>query len=420
MKRRNVNALAPCLLAVLMAATVAFVGLSADAASGKQEAAYEAMAVVNTQGAANLTTGKFAGIASIVNDQEAYTGNRSLKEDIDYQAVKAVTGISGDDVDKRLSEAETGAAKTQQEKEAAWEGRTIASNVEEYVYVRAEADENSDVVGKLVKGAAGDVLEKGDQWTRISSGEVEGYVSNDYLAFGAEALEVAEAVCNYVAVADADMISIRQEPKDDAQVLSTVSTGEKFEVVEDGSDWVKVVAGDDYGFMSKEVVNVRLDLAVATPVEPERTETPESAEKESAADDRSSADSESGGEKASADSETKEQKKQESAAKESDAQEVSSGGSASHSGTFKVTAYCACSKCCGSYANGITATGTRVTAGKTIAVDKNVIPLGTTVYIDGVPYVAEDTGVHGNAIDLYMDSHSAALQWGVKYCTVTW
>ena len=185
MKRRNVNALAPCLLAVLMAATVAFVGLSADAASGKQEAAYEAMAVVNTQGAANLTTGKFAGIASIVNDQEAYTGNRSLKEDIDYQAVKAVTGISGDDVDKRLSEAETGAAKTQQEKEAAWEGRTIASNVEEYVYVRAEADENSDVVGKLVKGAAGDVLEKGDQWTRISSGEVEGYVSNDYLVSSA-------------------------------------------------------------------------------------------------------------------------------------------------------------------------------------------------------------------------------------------
>lgn len=80
------------------------------------------------------------------------------------------------------------------------------------------------------------------------------------------------------------------------------------------------------------------------------------------------------------------------------------------------TAYCACSKCCGKWANGITATGTVATQGRTIAVDQSVIPLGSKVSINGQIYVAEDTGsgVNGNSIDLYFESHSEALNWGVR------
>jgi len=58
---------------------------------------------------------------------------------------------------------------------------------------------------------------------------------------------------------------------------------------------------------------------------------------------------------------------------------------------------------------GITASGTRVKAGRTIAVDTSVIALGTTVYIDGYGYrIAEDTGgaIKGNKIDIYVDSVS--------------
>ena len=91
------------------------------------------------------------------------------------------------------------------------------------------------------------------------------------------------------------------------------------------------------------------------------------------------------------------------------------------SGTvFKITAYCACRQCCGSYANGITATGTRATAGRTIAVDKSVIPLGSSVNINGHIYTAEDTGgaIKGNRIDIYFSNHAEALSWGVRYLPV--
>ena len=88
-------------------------------------------------------------------------------------------------------------------------------------------------------------------------------------------------------------------------------------------------------------------------------------------------------------------------------------------GTFKLTAYCACEKCCGK-SDGITATGTKATANRTIAVDKTIIPYGTIVIINGNEYVAEDTGgaVKGNIIDIFFDDHEEALNFGVQYADV--
>ena len=84
-------------------------------------------------------------------------------------------------------------------------------------------------------------------------------------------------------------------------------------------------------------------------------------------------------------------------------------------GEFTLTHYCDCLECCGQYSDGITATGTEATQGRTIAVDPNVIPLGSEVLIDGQVYIAEDVGgaIKGNRIDVYVDSHSEAIQRGV-------
>jgi 3D (Asp-Asp-Asp) domain-containing protein len=89
-------------------------------------------------------------------------------------------------------------------------------------------------------------------------------------------------------------------------------------------------------------------------------------------------------------------------------------------GTFKLTAYCPCPQCCGEWADGITYTMTKATAGRTVAVDPKVIPLGSTVYINGSAYVAEDIGgaIKGNRIDVYFPDHQTALQFGVQYAEV--
>lgn len=61
-----------------------------------------------------------------------------------------------------------------------------------------------------------------------------------------------------------------------------------------------------------------------------------------------------------------------------------------------------------------------MTAGRTIAVDPRVIPLGSKVRMNGKEYVAEDTGgaIKGRRIDLFADSHSEAMKFGKKLITV--
>lgn len=88
-------------------------------------------------------------------------------------------------------------------------------------------------------------------------------------------------------------------------------------------------------------------------------------------------------------------------------------------GTFKITGYCSCAACCGK-TTGITASGTRATAGRTIAADTSKFPFGTKLKFNGNTYTVEDRGgaIRGNRIDLYFSSHSEALAWGVRYMEV--
>lgn len=88
-------------------------------------------------------------------------------------------------------------------------------------------------------------------------------------------------------------------------------------------------------------------------------------------------------------------------------------------GEFTISHYCPCEICCGK-SNGITASGTVATPQRTVAVDPSVIPLGTLLFIDGIYYVAEDTGgaVKGKKIDICMATHEAAINAGIKHAEV--
>lgn len=88
---------------------------------------------------------------------------------------------------------------------------------------------------------------------------------------------------------------------------------------------------------------------------------------------------------------------------------------------YEATAYCACEKCCGTWAenrpNGIvyTASGAVAQEGVTIAADWDVLPPGTVVYIDGLgERMVQDRGgaIKGNAVDIYFEDHDEALVFG--------
>ena len=83
-------------------------------------------------------------------------------------------------------------------------------------------------------------------------------------------------------------------------------------------------------------------------------------------------------------------------------------------GRFKCTFYCPCRKCSGKWGYR-TASGARCQENLTVAVDPKVIPLGTHLMINGREYIAQDTGVKGHWIDIFMESHQECLRNGVQY-----
>jgi len=89
--------------------------------------------------------------------------------------------------------------------------------------------------------------------------------------------------------------------------------------------------------------------------------------------------------------------------------------------TYKITAYCPCEKCCGRWADGITASGHEIQKGDKFCAADSSIPFGTILNIPeyGKVKVLDRGGViKGNRIDVYFDTHAEALNWGVKYLAV--
>ena len=87
-----------------------------------------------------------------------------------------------------------------------------------------------------------------------------------------------------------------------------------------------------------------------------------------------------------------------------------------------VTHYCACAKCCGSNANGITASGKIASRGM-VAMSSHY-PFGTQIMINGTMYTVEDRGgsriendIH--RVDIYVPDHNEALRLGRFRTTAT-
>lgn len=87
-----------------------------------------------------------------------------------------------------------------------------------------------------------------------------------------------------------------------------------------------------------------------------------------------------------------------------------------------VTHYCACAKCCGSNANGITASGKIASRGM-VAMSSHY-PFGTQIMINGTMYTVEDRGGSGiendiHRVDIYVPDHNEALRLGRFRTTAT-
>ena len=154
----------------------------------------------------------------------------------------------------------------QQAHGASWGYTNIGiANVESgNLNVREAPSTDSKMVGKMPKDSACEVLEMLDGWAHITSGEVEGYVSTEFLFTGPDAKLAANDLVRTVVLVNTDGLNVRDEANTESAVLTQVPKGEELEYVETLEGWIKVSIDGDEAYVSADYVSVeqRLDTAI--------------------------------------------------------------------------------------------------------------------------------------------------------------
>lgn len=168
------------------------------------------------------------------------------------QIVDPTSGASNEKAIEELTQmAEAGNARKEEESDL------VMVNVQVAMNVRAEASEDSEKVGVLYKDCGGRILERKDGWTRLKSGDLVGWASDEYLLFGEEAEAMANDVGNLIVTIETETLCVRKEPHTDADVLGLMAQDDELEIIEEvNDDWISVEYDDQVGYVSAEYVDL--------------------------------------------------------------------------------------------------------------------------------------------------------------------
>lgn len=150
-------------------------------------------------------------------------------------------------------------------------GNICVAQVNDYVNVRSEASEDSEILGKLYNKSVGVVLDETDDgWYKISSGDVDGYVKSDYVVVGD--IDLIKSVCRDVATVTAETLYIHALPSADSDVWDQLPKGDDLTIIDfqfEDTGWLGVTADGGDGYISTEFVDLSVEFVKAESKEAE-------------------------------------------------------------------------------------------------------------------------------------------------------
>ena len=124
-------------------------------------------------------------------------------------------------------------------------GELAFAQCEEYINIRKEPDENSEIVAKIYNDNAATIISRTGDWYQVTSGNAFGYVKADYLVTGDEASAIAEKVQYHIARVHPEELYIRSEKSEDSTAVGSVHQADELDAVSyDNGAWIQVVAED--------------------------------------------------------------------------------------------------------------------------------------------------------------------------------
>lgn len=129
--------------------------------------------------------------------------------------------------------------------------------------IRKNGSINAKIVGKMKKGNIATVLKKGSEWSKVRSGNVTGYVKNQYLVFGDEIENFAKQNVKKVAKVQTETLRVRKKASTDSKIVTLVSEDDKLKVKKQTDDWAKVKVDGQTGYVSKDYAKVTYSFGKA-------------------------------------------------------------------------------------------------------------------------------------------------------------
>lgn len=216
----------------------------------------------------SFDTNGIAGVASIINEAEL-TAYNELGNQVSFEKLNVEMVASS--IEESPEQEVTVEEPQLSEEELAWQDK-LMTTVDDSLNVRESADPEAAIVGKLRKGDLATIVEVGESWTQITSGNVNGYVANDYCVFGTDAMNYAKANCPTIATATVDCLRIRSEMSTESSIIKVIAAGNTITVdtaaeIQDG--WVAVSYNGTTCYVASEFVTVALQTSTGVTLEEE-------------------------------------------------------------------------------------------------------------------------------------------------------
>lgn len=159
------------------------------------------------------------------------------------------------------------------------------TTVENYVNIRTQPDAESEIVGKIYNNSGAyidDTVENEDgTWYKIHSGSCKGYIKAKYFLTGSEAEDIASTVSTMYATINPETLRLREKPSLESETVSLLSAEEKYVVVGEKDDFIKLSIDDDLeGYVLKDYVELSIKFKEAISIEEEQAELARQAELE--------------------------------------------------------------------------------------------------------------------------------------------
>ena len=184
------------------------------------------------------------GVLAAVNVKSAVSGKAARKRDNVIE--EPGTGLEAASASNAAREEEEKAKEEQEIQSAidAYQNLGIVQ-VSGYVNIRETPDMKGNIIGKVSGDGACEVLGEEGEWSHITSGGIEGYISSQYLVTGEEAKELAKSLVKKRAIimTENDNLNIRSGPSKDAEIVGQALPAERYEVLSEADGWVEINSG---------------------------------------------------------------------------------------------------------------------------------------------------------------------------------